>query len=303
MTEIERRLVSSADRQREQGLGWRYDGFSAWSNAELFAALTRFSIEVDEASFVTEARAGGSPTALAARWTARSTAAGKWADLPVLAARELWRRLLPEARAAEVVADVIDELLEEAEVRPNRVGLWLSAARRLVEACLPGGQPDRPFFDQVVHESGSDLAGWMVEMPAALLGTPDEGEAPALCEAFAGLGDEKVLRAERAEILARLGRTDEARTEIEALLSRYGDDPVVLLKAGAVHEVLRDVTASQDYFRRFQETMRRPASAGSIAAAGKAGVALPAPVRQVSPNERCPCGSGKKYKRCHGLLS
>ena len=31
-------------------------------------------------------------------------------------------------------------------------------------------------------------------------------------------------------------------------------------------------------------------------------IALPAP-RQPGPNNRCPCGSGRKFKRCHGLPS
>ncbi|MBI5549833.1 MAG: SEC-C domain-containing protein [Deltaproteobacteria bacterium] len=300
-SETERRLLASADQQREQGLGWRYDGFREWTDAQLFESLARFGICLDEASFREKALIAGSPTALGESWQALSTAQGKWRDLPTLAARDLWRRLLPDSRAPEVVADQVDELLEEAEVRPSRPSLWLKAAQRLVWACLPDGKPDRPFFEAVSRESGSDLVGWMIEMPAALLGTADEAEAPGLCEAFARLGDEKAMRAERAEILSRLGRGDEARTEIAALLDRHGEDPLVLLKAGAVHEALRDVPASQQFFRRYEEALRQPSSARSIAAAGRAGVALPAP--RAGPNDRCPCGSGKKYKRCHGLPS
>ena len=300
-TETERRLVASADQQREQGLGWRYDGCSEWSLPELFQALSRYGIKLDEAGFAAEARTAGSPTSLAEAWQARSTAPGKWKDLPTLAARELWRRLLPKERAPEVVADEIDELLEEAEIRPTRPALWLKAARILVEACLPHGQPDRPFFEAVSRESGSDLAGWMVEMPALLLGTSDQAEAPGLCEAFARLGDEKAHRAERAEILARVGRPAEAKTEIGKLLELHGEDPLVLLKAGAVHEALGEVEPAQGFFKRYEESLKAPSSARSIAAAGKAGVALP-PARP-GPNDRCPCGSGKKFKRCHGLVS
>ena len=29
---------------------------------------------------------------------------------------------------------------------------------------------------------------------------------------------------------------------------------------------------------------------------------VPSKVRKVRPNEPCPCGSGSKYKRCHGRL-
>jgi hypothetical protein len=300
--ETERRLLASADQQREQGLGWRYDGFSTWTTAQLFEALARFGVKLDEAGFREEAQQVASPTALGEAWQARSSAQGRWKDLPSLAARELWRRLVPNARAAEVVADEVDELLEEAEVKPSRPALWLKAARRLVAACLEGGKADKTHFEAVARESGSDLLGWMVEMPAALLGTPDEAEAPKICEAFAQLADEKALRAERAEILARLGQKDEARREVEALLKRHGEDPLVLLKAGAVHEALGEKAKSQDFFRRYEAAMKQPASARSIAAAGKAGVLLPAP-SPTGPNDRCPCGSGKKYKRCHGLPS
>lgn len=29
---------------------------------------------------------------------------------------------------------------------------------------------------------------------------------------------------------------------------------------------------------------------------------VPSKVRKVRPNERCPCGSGSKYKQCHGRV-
>jgi preprotein translocase subunit SecA len=46
--------------------------------------------------------------------------------------------------------------------------------------------------------------------------------------------------------------------------------------------------------------------AGGRAAAGSAGPAPEPFVRdekKVGRNEPCPCGSGKKYKHCHGRLS
>ncbi|MGC4120929.1 MAG: SEC-C domain-containing protein [Myxococcales bacterium] len=300
-TETERRLLASADQQREQGLGWRYDGFKDWPTPKLFEELTRQGVKADEAGFAEAAKAAGSPTALGESWAAVATGQGKWKDYASMAARELWRRLIPDSRAPEVVADAVDELLEEAEVKQPRTPLWLAAARRLLAACVVEGKPDREHFAKVARESGADLAGWMVEMPAALLGTPDETEAPGICQAFAGLGDEKVMRAERAEILARLAKGEEAKTEIRALLQAHADDPVVLLKAGAVYEALGEVPASQEYFRRYEDAVRAPAHAASRAAASKAGLVLPAP--KLGPNDRCPCGSGKKYKRCHGLAS
>ena len=53
-----------------------------------------------------------------------------------------------------------------------------------------------------------------------------------------------------------------------------------------------------------------PAEAGAAAQPGVregAAVAVMAPVTRESPkvgrNEPCPCGSGKKYKHCHGALN
>jgi preprotein translocase subunit SecA len=79
---------------------------------------------------------------------------------------------------------------------------------------------------------------------------------------------------------------------------------VVLLKAGGTYETLGMSEKAQLYLRFYTEVMQNPHSAGSIAAASKVGVPLPPPAaRGTGPNDKCPCGSGKKYKRCHGLAS
>jgi len=47
---------------------------------------------------------------------------------------------------------------------------------------------------------------------------------------------------------------------------------------------------------------RTSAVPGQVASVSLQSQRLPVPskVRNVGPNERCPCGSGAKYKRCHG---
>ncbi|HTJ18976.1 MAG TPA: SEC-C metal-binding domain-containing protein, partial [Steroidobacteraceae bacterium] len=48
------------------------------------------------------------------------------------------------------------------------------------------------------------------------------------------------------------------------------------------------------------------AAMGAVAAAmasSKAATAMPGGVPKVGRNEPCPCGSGKKYKQCHGKLA
>ena len=125
---------------------------------------------------------------------------------------------------------------------------------------------------------------------------------------FPGSATKRALLAERAELLGRLERRNEALEQIGGLLARFPADPVVLLKAGAAYEALGEMAQSQNFFRRYTEAMKDPASAKSLAAAAKAGVDLRprlpgAAAPAAGPNDRCPCGSGKKYKRCHGLLS
>jgi tetratricopeptide (TPR) repeat protein len=308
-TATEKRLLASADQQRQEGLGWRYDGFRDFSTQDLLLALSRIAIVLDEQGFRDEALAAGTPTRLSEDWDRRSSAAGKWKDLPNLAARELWRRLLPSVKTPEVIADQVDELLEDAEVAPDRAPLWSRAAQLLVKACVADGKGNRSLFAAVVRESGSDLSGWMVEMPALLLGTPHAQEAPDLCDAFATLLDAKSLLAQRAELLGNLGRGDEALAQIESLLGKHPDDPVVLLKAGATFEALGMARKAGEHFRRYAEAMQNPRSAPAIAAAGKLGMPLPpregnpaAPVIP-QPEETCPCGSGRKWKRCHGVPS
>ena len=42
---------------------------------------------------------------------------------------------------------------------------------------------------------------------------------------------------------------------------------------------------------------------GAAAAAGGEVAAAAAAVPRVGRNDPCPCGSGKKYKQCHGALT
>lgn len=316
-TDNERRLLASANQQRASGLGWRYDGFDDYSTEAIFEKLAELGIALDAEGFRTEAFTQGSPTKLTEVWLTKTNAQGRWIDFPGLAARELWQRLLPEERRAEVVSDEIDALLERAEVEPpeKKVALWFRAARRLLESCLQDGVADECFFKAILRESGGDLTGWMTELPPALMGTPFELDAPEIAAGFAWFTNEKELLAERAEILLRLGKHEKAAAEIDALLEKYPTDLTVLLKAGGIYETLGQPEKSKRYLDAYVEGLEKKRAAQAVAAAARSTSAVH-PVTEISPhalteaenasivaepNAPCSCGSGKKFKHCHGL--
>jgi tetratricopeptide (TPR) repeat protein len=119
---------------------------------------------------------------------------------------------------------------------------------------------------------------------------------PANVEAFVDLG-----------ILARdAGDREEARRMFNRVLDVIGDtalseqerEDYVRFAFGALEEVMEEELAQLGIQGRGSGSaaeQRRPGSAG-------AGTALQAPrrTRKVGRNDPCPCGSGKKYKKCHG---
>ena len=307
-TDKEKALLASADRQRASGLGWRYDGFAGTPTHEIMARLAELGIGADEASFRQEALAAGSPTKLGEQWLARCTAEGRWTDFPNLAARELWARLLADEIRAEVVSDRIDALLELAEVETEerQKELWHDAALILTGACIRDGEPDKDLFAAILKESGCDLTGWMSELPPLLMGTEFQEEAPGLCRDFAHFAGREALLAERAELLLRLGDTEGAKSEIGALLAEHPEHPAVLLKAGGIYEALGLQPEAQRCLAAYAEAMEKQRRDAGNAPQGNASmrpgvIPLSSLALKAAPNAPCPCGSGKKFKHCHGL--
>jgi len=60
-----------------------------------------------------------------------------------------------------------------------------------------------------------------------------------------------------------------------------------------------DLKRRQDAIKRAQEIERAKASAGPEK--DEQAPPKPASVKKVDRNDPCPCGSGKKYKKCHGV--
>ncbi|ESW67346.1 SEC-C domain-containing protein [Mesorhizobium sp. LSJC280B00] len=113
------------------------------------------------------------------------------------------------------------------------------------------------------------------------------------------------VRSQYAVVLAYCRRFDDAETEM-ARLKPYetGLKPLVQKELANQRDLIRNL-------RKFGPPPKwvPPPRALEQAAAMLKGnrriptVRGPVAVRKVGRNERCPCGSGEKYKRCHGRLS
>ncbi|HVY26020.1 MAG TPA: SEC-C metal-binding domain-containing protein [Polyangiaceae bacterium] len=195
----------------------------------------------------------------------------------------------------------------------------LASATELVRA-LAGSLPRFLALDEWLLERS--LATQLLELPslASLCGEHESALALARSLAFV---DRELMEGDVAVILARAGRRQEALAQLDANLGRAEDAALVELKAGDTYRTLGDLPAAEAYYRRSLELAKSPMSlydarlrlvsvlldTGRAAeaqqvllqarqAAGE--VAAAAALPEVGRNDPCPCGSGKKYKKCHG---
>ena len=64
-----------------------------------------------------------------------------------------------------------------------------------------------------------------------------------------------------------------------------------------------EVRPQQTAQQSSQQSSQQATQAGDTPAASSAPAAKTTPPRKISRNETCPCGSGRKYKHCHGALA
>ena len=169
----------------------------------------------------------------------------------------------------------------------------------------------------------------LLDLPMGLVLVGEHDEALRLARALLFV-DRELLEGNIAIILARAGDKDQALRQVDENLKQAQDVALVELKAGDVYRALGDLPAAEAYYRRslseaktsadrydarlrlvgclidagrdaeanqlLQEARGPVAEVAGEAAPDVVGAALPA----VGRNEPCPCGSGKKYKKCHG---
>jgi len=118
---------------------------------------------------------------------------------------------------------------------------------------------------------------------------------------------------------AQAGNRQRALELVLTNLETAADPYIAEYKAGDVYHALGESDAAEAYYRRAlaiaEPTLRREATvriathlldtgreseAAAFLAQQRAAASAPAPSAAVGRNEPCPCGSGKKYKKCHG---
>jgi tetratricopeptide (TPR) repeat protein len=222
----------------------------------------------------------------------------------------------------------LEEVMErDPEDRSSSADLRGEAELALALAERFAGRPEQ-LAELVTWEDYAQT--WLIELPMALASAGLVDEAVAVGDALAELDDPNraLFANDVAVILAEAGRGDEALGRVEANLRRFPDDVWTQIHAGDVHARLSDPVRAEAAFREALAMARATADAEDVAGAlerlngllagvsGREGEARdvareferarraasggPRLVVKIGRNDRCPCGSGRKYKRCCG---
>ena len=230
-----------------------------------------------------------------------------------------------------VIFDQRKEIMTANDVQDTVAEMRHEAAAQIVERSIPQGSfSDQWNADMLKEDSARILS---VEVPAEAWFAEDGVAETEIEERLVALADrhmaEKAVRigpdtmrmAEKSLLLQVLDQQwkehllslDQLRQGISLRayaqkdpLNEYKREAFAMFQAllEGLRETVTLVLAHVEV--RQQEPAAEGAEAPSGASANSAtgsAAASPAPRRKVSRNEPCPCGSGKKYKHCHGRIA
>ena len=160
----------------------------------------------------------------------------------------------------------------------------------------------------------------LLDLPMSLSLVGEVERALSLARTMAFI-DPELIQGDIAIILARAGRRDEALAQVEHNLDGARDAALVEAKSGDAYRALGDLPAAEAYYRRSLAVAKtasdrllallrivacltesgRDAEAAELLLVARKERGEPAPKTVVGRNEPCPCGSAKKYKKCHGV--
>ncbi len=206
--------------------------------------------------------------------------------------------------------------LQELEPALPLLRAAATAAERLVEALAGSVQSFLELDEWLIARA---LGPRLLELPTTLSRVGEVELALSLARAMVFI-DPELLQGDIALILARAGRREEALAQLERNLTGARDAALVEAKAGDVYRALGDAPAAEAYYRRslveaktatdrLHALLRlvtclteagRDAEANDLLQKARKERTQSEPEAPVGRNEPCPCGSGKKYKKCHG---
>jgi len=89
---LDAHTIAAIQRQRQMGLGWRWDGLGNWTTGAIFAKLRELGIDTDSERFADQAKQARNCSTLRESWKQGNERFDLWDDFPLLATEELWHR-------------------------------------------------------------------------------------------------------------------------------------------------------------------------------------------------------------------
>ncbi len=355
------KLTEQAQRHREEGLGWRYDGLADWTTNAIFEKLRELGVDTDADRFADQAHVATRCMALEETWRkGLSLDDSPWDDFPFLASEALWRRLTPDLPCPELIAERLEEHIRSADGRP-RVATYEQQRADMAEAGLVLDYLDRfesderaAKFDELRDCGLHDFGPWLLELVLAC-GDLYPDEVTRLADRMSEFYEAENFQGDLACALAHAKREDEALERVRRNLELFPDDVWIRIKAGDAHEEmgndeqalrfyrealpmasepydwdgveerlidLLEATGRADEWEELKRRHPRPALPSVFSTAKPdhmssatharpdtdwlsgdpqrtaAFISSSRPDPKVGRNDPCPCGSGRKHKKC-----
>jgi tetratricopeptide (TPR) repeat protein len=255
-------------------------------------------------------------------------------DFIWMACEELWKRLVPDKPSVEFVAEQVDNLMEEM-VKAGMRERWKELYRRSREALdvicrhtieeTPSGRRlRRDFYEKLSKTTYYDFEKFLDDLMLNMIGHEEYERVIDVAGILGeGLGDD-ILLDFKAEALFGIGRTEEGERLSQEIISRNPDNPWFLLRAGGYYITYgeKNLSKAKDCYLKAlsiaQRHLGKPDGKKELQAVYDKLIyisyetgdrdsaeryerllsALEA--KKVGRNDPCPCGSGKKYKKCCG---
>jgi len=255
------------------------------------------------------------------------------------------------------VSEAVEQFYDQSSLSPQQATFHWNLAMEIRSQLEATPEPISTIEDEI-H---MDVAGWLLDLPFTLAHHGLVDEAVTLGAQYAELAEAENFLGDRAVILAEAGRHEDARAQTVENLTRFSDDPWVIIKSGDVYEQLGDLEEAERLYRQGMdlagndtytregamerlipllnrmgreteaetlievETTRAIEWKEHVAKAWPGVPRYPPPevpsnslrdliedtsdldslalpyvreIPKVGRNDPCPCGSGKKYKKC-----